>query len=176
MNCSPPGSSVHGIPQARILKWVAISFYKGSSQPRDGIHISCIGNSIQWILYPWATKGACFFFYLIVLVSHLSIWNHNLFCLQIITGIRNMNYVFFKDSILTAIIMIGTISPYGVASSPDSICTLNYVSSLNIFHYSLEIGRIIFYLKHKIYPNNNEQNERLIKAIFIFKIGSKSSI
>lgn len=87
-----------------------------------------------------------------------------------------MNYVFLKDSILTAIIMIGTISPYGVASSSDSICTLNYVSSLNIFHYSLEIGRIIFYLKLKIYPYNNEQNERLIKAIFIFKIGSKSSI
>ena len=35
MDCSPPGSSVHGIFQARILKWVAISFSRGSSQPRD---------------------------------------------------------------------------------------------------------------------------------------------
>ena len=35
MNCSPPGSSVHGILQARILEWVAISFSRGSSQPRD---------------------------------------------------------------------------------------------------------------------------------------------
>ena len=34
MDCSPPGSSVHGIIQARILKWVAISFSRGSSQPR----------------------------------------------------------------------------------------------------------------------------------------------
>ena len=34
MNCSPPGSSVHGILQARILEWVAISFSRGSSQPR----------------------------------------------------------------------------------------------------------------------------------------------
>ena len=33
--CSPPGSSVHGILQARILEWVAISFSQGSSQPRD---------------------------------------------------------------------------------------------------------------------------------------------
>ena len=33
--CSPPGSSVHGISQARILEWVAISFSRGSSQPRD---------------------------------------------------------------------------------------------------------------------------------------------
>ena len=35
MDCSPPGSSVHGISQARILKWVAIPFSRGSSQPRD---------------------------------------------------------------------------------------------------------------------------------------------
>ena len=35
MDCSPPGSSVHGILQARILEWVAIPFSKGSSQPRD---------------------------------------------------------------------------------------------------------------------------------------------
>jgi len=35
INCTPPGSSVHGILQARILEWVAISFSRGSSQPRD---------------------------------------------------------------------------------------------------------------------------------------------
>ena len=35
MDCSPPGSSVHGIYQARILEWVAISSPKGSPQPRD---------------------------------------------------------------------------------------------------------------------------------------------
>ena len=35
VDCSPPGSSVHGILQARILEWVAISFSRGSSQPRD---------------------------------------------------------------------------------------------------------------------------------------------
>ena len=35
MDCSPPGFSVHGILQARILEWVAVSFYRGSSQPRD---------------------------------------------------------------------------------------------------------------------------------------------
>ena len=33
MNCSPPGFSVHGILQARILVWVAISFFRGSSNP-----------------------------------------------------------------------------------------------------------------------------------------------
>ena len=35
MNYSPPSSSIHGISQARILEWVAISFSRGSSQPRD---------------------------------------------------------------------------------------------------------------------------------------------
>ena len=45
---NPSGSSVHGIFQARILEWVAISYYRGSSQPRDQTHVSCIGS---WILY-----------------------------------------------------------------------------------------------------------------------------
>ena len=36
VDCSSPGSSVHGILQARILQWVAIPFSRGSSQPRDG--------------------------------------------------------------------------------------------------------------------------------------------
>ena len=42
MNCSPPGSSVHGIFQVRILEWVAISFSRGSSQARDQTSISCV--------------------------------------------------------------------------------------------------------------------------------------
>ena len=44
MNCSPPGFSVHGILQARILEWVAISFSRGSSQPRDRTQVSCIAG------------------------------------------------------------------------------------------------------------------------------------
>ena len=40
MDYSPPGSSVHGIFQARILEWVAIFYSKGSSPSRDQIHIS----------------------------------------------------------------------------------------------------------------------------------------
>ena len=40
MDCSLPGSSVHGIFQARVLEWVAISFSRGSSQPRDRSRVS----------------------------------------------------------------------------------------------------------------------------------------
>ena len=44
MDCSPPGSSIHGILQARILKWVAIPFSKGPSQPRDWTQVSRIAG------------------------------------------------------------------------------------------------------------------------------------
>ena len=44
MDCSPPGSSVHGISQARILELAAISFSRRASQPRDQTHISCIAG------------------------------------------------------------------------------------------------------------------------------------
>ena len=42
MDCSPPGSSVHGMLQARILEWVAISYSRGSCQPRDWVRFSCM--------------------------------------------------------------------------------------------------------------------------------------
>ena len=58
MDCSPPGSSVHGISQARILEWVAISYSRGSSWPRDQTHISYISCIGRWILYCWAIKEA----------------------------------------------------------------------------------------------------------------------
>ena len=44
MDCSPPSSSVHGILQARILEWVAISFSRGSSRPRDRTQVSFIAG------------------------------------------------------------------------------------------------------------------------------------
>ena len=43
-DCSPPGSSVHEISQARILEWVAIPFCRASSQPRDRTQVSCIAG------------------------------------------------------------------------------------------------------------------------------------
>ena len=53
MDCSLPGSSVYGISQARILEWVAISYSRGSSQPRDQTCISCVSCIVcRRILYP----------------------------------------------------------------------------------------------------------------------------
>ena len=55
VDCSLPGSSVHGILQARILECVAIFFPCESFWPRHRTHVSCIG---MWILYHWATREA----------------------------------------------------------------------------------------------------------------------
>jgi len=52
MDCSPPGSSVHGIVQARVLEWIAISFSRGSSWPRDRTQVSCIAGRHFTV---WAT-------------------------------------------------------------------------------------------------------------------------
>ena len=53
MDCSLPDFSVHGIFQARILEWVAVSFFRGSSWPRDWTWVSCIVGKRFTV---WATK------------------------------------------------------------------------------------------------------------------------
>ena len=55
VDCSPPGSSVHGILQARILEWVAISFSRGSFWPTDRTQISHIAGRHFNL---WATREA----------------------------------------------------------------------------------------------------------------------
>ena len=52
---APPGFSVHGILQARILEWLAIFFSRGSSQPRDGTWVSCTAGTF---FTHWATRAA----------------------------------------------------------------------------------------------------------------------
>ena len=60
MDCSPSGSSVHEIFQARTLEWVAISSSRGSSRPRDQICISCVSYIGRQIHYCCATQEAPF--------------------------------------------------------------------------------------------------------------------
>ena len=58
MGCSPPGSSVHGISQAKILEWAAVPFSRGSSRP--GSHTSCTGRQVLFG-FPGGSdgKGTC---------------------------------------------------------------------------------------------------------------------
>ena len=70
MGCSPAGSSVHGILQARLLEWVTMPSSRGSSQPRDRTQVSRIaGDSLRlsyqgssrilgWVVYPVSRESS----------------------------------------------------------------------------------------------------------------------
>ena len=58
MQCSLPNSSVHGIFQPKILEWVAILYFRGSSLPRGWTWLSCVSYDGRQILHHWATWEA----------------------------------------------------------------------------------------------------------------------
>ena len=58
VDCRLSGSSLHGIFQARILKWVAISYFRGSLRPRNQTHVSGIAYIGRWVLYYCSTLEA----------------------------------------------------------------------------------------------------------------------
>ena len=89
VDCSPLGSSFHGISQARILEWVVIPFSRGSSQTRDQTQVSCIagrfppGKPTYYLLTFWISlfsfanyvlclklSAAFFFFFLLLTFFH----------------------------------------------------------------------------------------------------------
>ena len=70
MDCCPLGLSVHGILQARILEWVAIPFYRGSSLPRDW---TCVSHMAGKFFTIWATREVLTYNYnLLILFRRLS--------------------------------------------------------------------------------------------------------
>ena len=69
MECSPPGSSVHGILQARILQWVAIPFYRGSSQLRDQTQVSRTRGRFFTV---WASREALYNNISLQLILHMT--------------------------------------------------------------------------------------------------------
>ena len=78
MDCSPPGSSVHGILQARILKWVTLPSFRGSSQHGDQTHISyvfCIG---RWVTTSttWKTQMLSYTGLIAKPTTSLKYWAH----------------------------------------------------------------------------------------------------
>ena len=69
MDCSPPGSSVLGILQTRILECIAVPFSRRSSQPRDWTQVSCIAGGF---FTSWATREAmciCMYVYKCVYIE-----------------------------------------------------------------------------------------------------------
>ena len=72
MDCSTPGSSVREIFQARVLEWVAISFFRGSSQPRDQTWVSYIAGRFFTIWALQKVPCVCLLLLLLLLLSHFS--------------------------------------------------------------------------------------------------------
>ena len=76
MGCIPPGSTIHGISQARILEWVAISFSRRYSWPRDQTQVSCIAGGFCTI---WASKESLVVHWLRILLPMQGIQAWSLF-------------------------------------------------------------------------------------------------
>ena len=70
MDCSPPGSSVHGILQARIMEWVVIAFSKGSSQPRDRTQVP----TLQADSLPPEPLGTPVYIYILICIYSFPLW------------------------------------------------------------------------------------------------------
>ena len=68
MDYSPPGSSVHGILQARILEWVSVAFFRGSSQPRDGTRYPTLQPMISLCLAYISSKGVVYNIFLMIII------------------------------------------------------------------------------------------------------------
>ena len=88
-DCSPPGSSVHGILQVIILEWFAIPFSRGFSRHRDWNWVSCIAGRFFTI---WATgksliderrnKIQCYLWHHIIIFSHVKGWSADRRCIM----------------------------------------------------------------------------------------------
>ena len=110
MDCIPPGCSVHGSSQASILEWVAISFPRTSSWPRDWTNVSCIGRQI---LYHWATTGA------------QGKYRKEQIYVLLLSILRESNFFFFFTQRMCSIRLFSkgfTPSPYAGLSSTCLLC------------------------------------------------------
>ena len=104
VDCSPPGSSVQGISQARILEWVAISFSRGSSWPGDRIHVSCMAG--EFFTIEPLRKPIIWFF------SVCFFWSVQLKVCQFCLSFQRTNFWFHLFSLLFSLFLIALFSGY----------------------------------------------------------------
>ena len=126
MDYSPPGSSIYGILQARVLEWVAICFSRGSSRPRDRTWVSCIvgrrftiwaTREIQSLVITWSEKFIWLHKFQIFNQKQL-LWATGFFtlkygilcisilCIQCITILWNFEFVFMFTSVALPLLHI----------------------------------------------------------------------
>ena len=87
MDCGPPGSSVHGILQARILECIAIPFSRESSQPRGWTWVSCLAGRFFTV---WASSNAHLSWSSLIIVWYHVV--HIVWCLQCCKSLWTMKY------------------------------------------------------------------------------------
>ena len=142
MDCNPPGSSVHGILQARILEWVAIPFSRGSSWPRDRTHVSyafCIG---RWFFTIWATREAP-----IYMGTHI----------HILGGIVSL--IFLKISLVFPILLFSSISLHSsLRKAVLSLLAILWNSALRwvyLSFYPLPLTSLLCSANFQVSPDNH---------------------
>ena len=112
LDCSPPGSSVHWISKARILEWIGICFSRGSSQPRDWTHISCLAGRFVTTEPPGEKKKKKYIYiYIYIIYMYVGVC----VCIYIYIYIYNTYILFFSYDFGCTIIC---------QSSHLTICTL----------------------------------------------------
>ena len=129
MACSPPAFSVHGILQARILKWVAFPFSRGSSWPRDRTRVSRIAGGFFTV---WATRetreiGAHVSFLIVVLSGYMPrSWIAESYGSSIFSFLRTLHTILHS----ACTIYLPTNSVGGVSFSSCSLQCLLFVAYL----------------------------------------------
>ena len=143
MDCSPPGSSVHGILQARILEWVAIPFSRECSQPRDRTWVPLIAGRFFTI---WATS--CIWKipkYSMFIKSH-ALWigsyvHHLMFFLSTQWGVNN--YVFhLRGKETEALRSVAVVAAQSLSGVWHFATPWTAAHGSSVFHYLLEFVQI----------------------------------
>ena len=100
MGCSPPGSSVHGVSQARILEWVTMPFSRGSFQPgKNPCFLNC-----RWILYCWASREAPYMH--VCIFTYLCVYMYTYVCVSVCLSVCTGDYDYESEMMRVFIRMI----------------------------------------------------------------------
>ena len=143
IDCSPPGSTVHGILQVRILEWITMPFFRGSSQPRDWTWVSCIAGRFFTIWASWkAYYMAAVSYYLKFLCVTLSLWP---------------SFHCFWEYL--SLISPSLPNPHllRLRKADNSVAWIFYISEKNSYFYDMQ-------MQPKFWSQNCWVQERLLKA------------
>ena len=132
MDCSLPGSSVHGIFQATILEWIAIPFSRGSSQPRGQTWVSCTASRLFTI---WATREDSVYVYYITYVHIILHQISSVYCIYVYVYYILYVYIYYIKY---------------------HIVYLKYIQTLFVNYTLIKVGRNLFCMIFVIHKWNRD--------------------